>query len=97
MDLWIRSQENKDIVPSLSKKTDIWICETDNQVLIEDHQGPIAIYDSRERAQEILDDIQQHMTYGKEIYEHDSIYSDHYHSCKCYKSDSLMIYEMPKE
>lgn len=38
------------------QKTDIWICETDNQVSIEDHQGPIAIYNSKARALEVLDE-----------------------------------------
>lgn len=64
---------------------------------ISNNETDLGLYKTEERALEVLDDIQQHMTYGKEIYEHDSIYSDHYHSCKCYKSDSLMIYEMPKE
>lgn len=94
MDLWVRSQNKEVLIPnpklSLEKiENEYWIVDLcDDTVLGE--------YKTKERALEVLDEIQEYMTYDKETgYEYEKFGC--YQNCACYKSDILMIYEMPKE
>jgi len=58
MELWIRSQKgNKNIIQSLSKVSNVWICNA-KPTTIEDHDGPLGEYKSSERALEVLNEIQ---------------------------------------
>lgn len=94
MDLWIRSQDRESITKisniqySFSNKLHVLGTYYDNLKVL-------GIYESKNRALEVLDEIQQYMMLDKNNYEGEEKVS--YQDCACYKNDNLMIYEMPKE
>ena len=79
MDLWIRSQDKINLV----KITELWNCNVVIQTDIDGYTANIGEYETRERAQEVLDDIQLFIEQGCKRYDSNG----HYRST---------VYEMPE-
>lgn len=93
MDLWIRSQNRKELRPNpkLGIEKDYYIVDRydfDRAIIL-------GQYATEERALEVLDEIQEYMQVDKDNYE--GVNKVAYQECAVYKSDYLMIYKMPKE
>lgn len=95
MELWIRSQDKMKLV----KVNFVYIRESDNHFTIYGEtidSGPIiGTYKTKERALEVLDEIQETICLDKFNYEDtDKIC---YQDCYRYKSDIIAVYELPEE
>ena len=96
MNFWIRSQDKLELRPN--PKLGVEKLE-DGYYIIDrlnfDKSIILGKYNSKERALEVLDEIQEYMQVDKDNYEGANKVA--YQECAVYKSDYLMIYKMPKE
>lgn len=98
MDLWIRSQDKRNLV----KANALWIME--NQIWMEvpfyenhkkvglsitGHNHKLAQYQSKERAIEVLDEIQDLLM--------DKVGEKHINKFDIFNGDNVKVFEMPKE
>lgn len=96
MNLWIRSQD-KEILMLVNT---VCLAEDEDGTIIAigiDGKIKIAIgkYKTKERALEVLDEIQETICLDKFNYEDSG--KTCYQDCYRYKSDIVAVYEMPKE
>lgn len=93
MNLWIRSQDKKELRsnPKLGIENDYYIVDRYNI----DRAIILGQYATEERALEVLDEIQETMCLDEFNYENKEKTS--YQDCYRYKSNIIAIYEMPKE
>lgn len=94
MDLWIRSQGRLKLVNNCN----LYISnEFVDEFVIEDMNNNITLgtYKTKERALEVLDEIQETICLDEFNYENEekTVYQD----CYRYKSNIIAVYEMPKE
>lgn len=103
MDLWIRSQ-NRTGLTKVNKN--IGLKYSDNKTIIADYvpdfsdnydgsYDVLGTYKTKERALEVLNEIQETMCIGKFNYEDKD--KSCYQDCYRYKSDIIAVYEMPEE
>ena len=95
MTLWIRTQDKE----SLLSVTFLHISNErtigKNGFAVCSGGFDLGTYETEERALEILNEIQEFMTFDEKNYEGNNKTS--YQLCNVYKSNVLMIYNMPKE
>lgn len=100
MDLWIRSQDKERLI----KPVDFYIEETIDYVnkssefniyALTKDDIIIGTYKTKERALEVLDEIQETICLDEFNYENEekTVYQD----CYRYKSNIIAVYEMPEE
>lgn len=91
MELWIRSQDKTKLVKAdnisyLDVSDDY---EKEVHSLWNDCKGVLGIYKTKERALEVLDEI-QYLLRGH-------VYESHINKFDIYNGDDIKVYEMPKE
>ena len=95
MELWIRSQNKKKLI-----KVDM--IEIDKQIegpaIIFSHEYTLGEYDSKERALEVLDEIQKRLALPNyDVTKNTYSQYDKLIESKTYKESLIYVYEMPKE
>lgn len=90
MDLWIRSRTGEML---LKAKGLIITNHNGNRYFIECNEHAVAVYDTEERAIEVLDEIHQRLIDMQTI----GIMPDAYVTLKKVKRDMDCVYQMPKE
>ncbi len=97
MDLWIRSQDKELLVNTKGFGLQQHYKDSPCQIfgVWNNNYKCVGTYKTKERALEVLDEIQEYMQIDKDHYEGANKVA--YQECAVYKNDYLMIYEMPKE
>lgn len=98
MDLWIRSQDKRELVIATHFEVEQI---SDDEVSFNVNSIYFGTYKTKERALEVLDDIQDFMQQQIEnMYatkEQEDFYGDTVKYFKEYKKTNCLVYEMPKE
>lgn len=87
MNLWIRSQDRETLM--IASHLDIYNLGNFTEYYIEECGVTMGCYKDKERALEVLDEI-QNLLKGK-------VETNHINKFDIYNDDNIKIYEMPKE
>lgn len=99
MELWVRSQDKTKLVKVNQLEYDYTKIKEEERhkiiTVLNNDCFVLGIYKTKERAFEVLDEIQEFLTFDEDHYE--GLNKVSYQQCNMYKSNVLMSYEMPKE